>query len=172
MEMTHKLKSALLVFAGVALLAPLSGLAQPPDRDRDRDRDFARRDFPRYLKARSDLREAQFLLRNREDSAVARQLQSADRELGLAIREIEGAASANGRNLENNPPPDNTYDRRGRFSRVMELMRTAKENLQAEEANPDARAWRERAFRHIDLAIGFVRGAAIRLRIERDIGGF
>ncbi len=174
MEMTRKLKSALLVFAGVALWAPLSGLAQPPnrDRDRDRDRDWAPPSSPRYLKARSDLREAQYYLRNWEDGRVFRQLQAADRELGLAIRAIESAAASDGRNLENNPPPDATYDQAGRFRRVMELARSAKENMQVGEDNPDARLWRARAFQHIDAAMGFVRRAAIQLRIEGDIGGF
>jgi len=166
---TYKLKSAVLLFSAAALFAPFAASAQPP-RD-DRRPGGPRGDHPRYLQARSDLREAQALLRNTDDRRAARNLRAADRELDLAIREVESAASANGRNLDRNPPPSATYDQRGRFRRVMELTRTARQAIEQEEDNPEARVWRARAFRHIDAAVNFVRQGMVELRIERE-GGF
>src|ERR1051325_4663174 len=87
--MTNRLKSAVLLFSATALLAPLATMAQPP-----RDARGGPGDHPRYLRARSDLREAQYLLRNQEDRRAQRNLRAADRELDLAVREIEQAVTA------------------------------------------------------------------------------
>jgi hypothetical protein len=89
-------------------------LAQPPRPQSTPPRyDQGRPDRPRYLKARSDLREAQVILRNFGDRRVSRSLQAAVGQLDLAIREVERAAVADGRNLDRNPPPDITADQRG-----------------------------------------------------------
>ena len=167
--MTYKLKSAVVMFSAAALFAPLSALAQPPRPQGTPPRyDQGRPDRPRYLKARSDLREAQVILRNFGDRRVARNLEAANRQLDLAIREVERAAVANGRDLDRNPPPDVTSDQRGRFRRALELTRSARENITQEEDNPSARVWRNRAFRNIDAAERFIRQAQVQMRMDRE----
>ena len=165
--MTYKLKSAVVMFSAAALFAPLSALAQPPRRDEPRT-DQGRPDRPRYLKARSDMREAQVILRNFGDRRVARNLQLAVSQLDMAIREVERAALANGRNLDRNPPPDINADQRGRFRRALELTKSARENITAEEDNPSARVWRNRAFRNLDAAERFIRQAQVQMRMDRE----
>lgn len=165
--MTYKLKSAAVLFSAAALFAPLSAMAQPPRRDVP-GASQGRPDRPRYLKARSDLREAQVILRNFGDRRVSRNLQGAVGQLDLAIREVERAAVADGRNLDRNPPPDITADQRGRFRRALELTRSARENITQEEDNPASRVWRNRAFRNIDAAERFIRQAQVQMRMDRE----
>jgi hypothetical protein len=164
--MTYKLKSAVVMFSAAALFAPLSALAQPPRPQGARVE--TRQDRPRYLKARSDLREVQVILRNFGDRRVARNLQAAVGQLDLAIREVERAAVADGRNLDRNPPPDISADQRGRFRRALELTKSARENITQEEDNPSARVWRNRAFRNIDAAERYIRQAQVQMRMDRE----
>lgn len=125
---------------------------------------------PRYLHARSDLRAAQYLLRVEEEPNVMRRLRDADRDVDAAIGEIDSAAVVDRKDLDDHPRVDTGIDRRGRFSKIMALLRSARADIAGEEDNPAARGWRNIAFRHIDDAMDSVKRAAIDLRIDRDLG--
>jgi hypothetical protein len=125
---------------------------------------------PRYLHARSDLRTAREFLRVREEPNVTRNLRDAEREVNEAIGEVTRAAAMDGKNLDAEPSIDTSLDRRGRFSRILALLRSARADIEQEEDNPAARGWRNAAIRHIDLAIDFVKQAARDAHIDRELG--
>src|SRR5580692_6376749 len=107
---------------------------------------------PRYLHARTDLRSAQFFARVREEPNVTRNLQAADREIEAAIREIDRAAVLDRKDLVDRPPIDTSLARKDRFRKIVDLLRSARMDIEGEEDNPNARAWRRVAFQHIDEA--------------------
>lgn len=125
---------------------------------------------PRYLHARTDLRIAQYLLRVEEEPNVTRHLRIADREVEAAIGEIDQASFLDRKDLDDHPRADTNLDRRGRFSKIVALLRSARADIAGEEDNPSARGWRDVAFRHIDDALDSVRRAAIDLRFDRELG--
>jgi hypothetical protein len=125
---------------------------------------------PAYLRARSDLRRAQFLLRIREEPNVTRHLIQADREVEAAIGEIDRAAVIDRKDLEDHPRVDTNLDRRGRFGRTLELLRNARADLGREEDNGRARGWRDAAYRHIDQALEHMHRAAVDLHWDREFG--
>ena len=156
--MTRKHSLGLLAMAGVAMLLPASGLADTPGR------------HPRYLHARSDLRTAQLFLAVRAEPNVTRNLRAAEREVEAAIHEVDRAAVLDRKDIDDHPHIDVALERNARFRNIWALLHSAKENLEREEDNPRARAWRNVAFRHIDAAMDFVRRAARDLRIDRELG--
>ncbi len=125
---------------------------------------------PAYLRARSDLRRAQFLLRVREEPNVTRRLIEADHEAEAAIVEIDRAALIDRKDLEDHPRVDTNLDRRGRFRRIVELMRSARADLGREEDNGRARGWRDEAYRHIDEALEHMHRASVDLHWDREFG--
>jgi hypothetical protein len=125
---------------------------------------------PAYLYARSDLRRAQFLLRVREEPNVTRRLIEADHEVEAAIGEIDHAAVIDRKDLEDHPRVDEHFDRRGRFGRIVELLRSARADLGREEDNGRARGWRDAAYRHIDEALEHMHRAAVDLHWDHEFG--
>jgi len=125
---------------------------------------------PAYLHARGDLRRAQFLLRVREEPNVMRHMIEADREVEAAIGEIDRAALLDHKDLDDHPPVDTSLDRRGRFRRTVELLRSARADLGREEDNGRARGWRDAAYQHIDRALENIHHAAVDLHWDHDFG--
>lgn len=125
---------------------------------------------PAYLRARTDLRAAQFLLRVREEPNVTRHLMEADHEVESAIAEIDRAAVIDRKDLDDHPRVDVNPDRRGRFQRIVEALRSARADLAREEDNGRARGWRDAAYRHIDGALKHVHRAAVELHWDRELG--
>jgi hypothetical protein len=125
---------------------------------------------PRYLHARTDLRVAQYLLRVEEEPNVMRRMRDADREVEAAIGEIDHASVLDRKDLEDHPRVDTGLDRRGRFSKIVALLKSARADIAGEEDNLSARGWRDVAYRHIDDAMESVRRAAIDLRFDRELG--
>lgn len=116
---------------------------------------------PRYLHARSDLRTAQFIIRDTNlEPNVMRHLNTAAGEIERAIHEVDHAAVVDGKDLNDHPRVDAHMDRRGRFREVMRLLNAARRDIGREEDNPNALRWRDVAFRHIDVAIEEMRRAA------------
>lgn len=144
------------LLAAVALLAPAAANAQGR--------------HPRYLHARTDLRTAQFLARVREEPNVTRHLEAAAGEIEGAIREVDRAAVLDARDLEDHPRIDANLARKDRFRKIMDLLRSARADIEQEEDNPRARAWRNAAFRHIDEALNAVHRAATEARIDHELG--
>src|ERR1700683_2411978 len=125
---------------------------------------------PAYLHARSDLRRAQFLMRVREEPNVTRRLVEADHEVEAAIGEIDRAAVIDRKDLEDHPHVDAFPERRRRFGRIVELLRSARRDLGSEEDNGRARGWRDAAYRHIDEALEHMHRAAVDLHWDHEFG--
>jgi len=121
---------------------------------------------PHYLKARSDLRAAQWTLRIHDEPNVMRRLHEVDAEIDLAIGEIDRASVIDRKDMIDHPPADVRLDRPGRLRKAMALLASARRDLAAEEENRRAMAWRDAAYRHIDLAMDLMRRAARELRID------
>ena len=123
---------------------------------------------PRYLHARTDLRSAQFIMRDMNlEPNVMRHIRTADTEVEHAIHEIDHAAVLDNKDLNDHPRVDTHLDRRGRFREVMKLLNAARNDIGREEDNPNASRWRDTAFRHIDVAMEEVRRAARDLHYDR-----
>jgi hypothetical protein len=116
---------------------------------------------PAYLHARTDLRTSQFFMRVREEPNVTRNLRTADREVDAAIREIDRAAVLDRKDLDDRPHIDTSLDRRGRFEKIVALLRSARADLAREEDNGRASGWRDAAYRHIDAALESMHRAAV-----------
>jgi hypothetical protein len=115
---------------------------------------------PAYLHARTDLRRAEHLMDWPEFRNVRHDLDDSARHVREAIREIDAAATWDRKDLIDNPPVDTYPDRAGRFRAIAHFLFGAKGDIEREEDNPAARAWRDRAIKHIDEAIAAVRRAA------------
>src|SRR5580658_9211051 len=115
---------------------------------------------PAYLHARTDLRRAEHLMNWPEFRNVRHDLDKSARHVREAIHEIDAAAAWDRKDLEDNPPVDTYPDRAGRFKAIARFLFGAKRDIEREEDNPAARAWRDRAIKHIDEAIAAVHRAA------------
>ena len=115
---------------------------------------------PAYLHAHTDLRRAERLMDWPEFRNVRHDLDKSARHIREAIHEIDAAAAWDRKDLEDNPPVDAFPDRGGRFHAIARFLSGAKRDIEHEEDNPAARAWRNRAIHHIDEAIAAVHRAA------------
>jgi len=115
---------------------------------------------PAYLHARADLRRAEHLMDWPEFRNVRHDLDESARHAREAIREIDAAAAWDRKDLEDNPRVDTFPDRTGRFHAIARFLAGAKRDIEHEEDNPAARAWRNRAIEHIDKAIAALHHAA------------
>jgi hypothetical protein len=126
---------------------------------------------PAYLRARSDLRRAQLLMRVQEEPNVTRYVRAADNEVEGAIKEIDRAAVLDGKDIDDHPRIDVNIDRKGRFRKIIDLLRSARGDLNREpEDNGAARAWRNSAWGHIDQALDHMKKAAVDLHWDRELG--
>jgi hypothetical protein len=125
---------------------------------------------PAYLRARSDLRRAQMLMRVQEEPNVTRRLVEADHEVEAAIGEIDRAAVIDHKAIEDHPHVDAFPDRRRRFGRIVELLRSARRDLGSEEDSGRARGWRDAAYRHIDESLQHMHRAAVDLHWDHEFG--
>jgi hypothetical protein len=137
------LKTAIAVLALVVAL-PLAVMAQR---------------HPGYLHALSDLRYSRALLEHGEWGAVGPHRERAINEIDHAIEELRRAAMDDGKNPNAHPPIEESWGPRDRLHRAEEALGRAREAISREEDNPEARAWRDRAFEHIDAARRAVRAA-------------
>lgn len=147
---------ALGLIAAVAVLVPVAIHAQGR--------------HAHYMQARSDLRSAQFFMRVREEPNVTRKLGVADQETEAAIREIDRAAVVDRKDMNDHPPIDASLARKERFRKIVDLLRSARADIDREEDNPRAREWRDVAFRHIDEALNAVHRAAVDARLDHELG--
>ena len=81
---------------------------------------------PRYLRARTDLRTAQFYLRVREEPNVMRNLHAADGEVDAAVAEVDRAAVLDRKDMNDHPRIDSGLARKDRFRRIVDLLRSAR----------------------------------------------
>jgi hypothetical protein len=130
---------AFLALAAIALVLPSQASAA---------------DHPGYLHALSDLRAARFLLQRetpgpRDAYAIS--------EIDSAIHEIKIASIDDGKNLDDHPAPDPTWDGVGRFHHALEYINRAHHDIEQDEDNVFARGLQARALHHIDRARHFVK---------------
>src|SRR5580658_11387936 len=131
---------------------------------------YAQGRHPHYLTARTDLRTAQLFARVREEPNVTRHLEAAAREMEAAIKEIDRAAVLDRKDLIDQPPIDSNLARKDRFRKIVDLLRSARADIAGEEDNPNARGWRDTAFRHIDEALNAVHRAAVDAQLDHELG--
>ena len=127
---------------------------------------------PRYLSARTDLRTAQLLARIQEQPNVHLSLLTADHDMGAAIKEIDQAAALDRKDVADHPAIDTNLSRQDRFRKIVDLLHSARTDIQMEEDNPSAQAWHNVAVKHIDEALNAVRRAAVDAKLDREIGSF
>jgi hypothetical protein len=116
---------------------------------------------PAYLHARADLVRARLLMELRDEPRVEGQLRRAIEEVNAAIREIDHAAARDRKDLNDRPPVDVKLRGRDKFREIDRLLRGAQRDIDREEDNPAARAWRNRANRHIEDAVQHLRRARL-----------
>jgi tetratricopeptide (TPR) repeat protein len=109
---------------------------------------------PAYLRALSDLRLARAYLNKVTDSdVVAQEEADAVASINKAIGEIKKAAIEDGKNLKDHPVVDAALDRQGRFQKALELLKSARHDINKEEDNGNAEGLKDRALGHINNAI-------------------
>lgn len=107
---------------------------------------------PGYLHALNDLRFARALLEHGDWGRVGPDRDRAIGEIDRAIEELRHAAAEDGKNPNIMPRIEPGWMPGDRLRRAEEALGRARESITREEDNPAARAWRDRAFRHIDEA--------------------
>jgi hypothetical protein len=115
---------------------------------------------PAYLHARADLRRAERVMALPEEPNVKRDLNAASAEAHEAIRELDAAAMWDRKDIDENPAIDTYPDRPGRLRAIAQFLMSARRDIEHEEDNPMARAWRDRALHHIDESINLLRRAS------------
>jgi hypothetical protein len=126
---------------------------------------------PAYLHARSDLRRATLFMRIPDEPNVNRDMAVAVDFTERAIHELDAASIYDRKDIEEHPPIDTHIGRGGRFREILRLLDSARHDIEQEEDNPAARAWRNRAFRNIDDAMAVVRkGGYDKLRDDAIFG--
>jgi len=106
-------------------------------------------DHPGYLHALSDLRAARYLLQRQVPGARDAEAISA---VDAAIHEIKIASIDDGKNLEDHPAPDPTWNDSGRFHHALEFLDRAHHDISEGEDNVYAQGLQHRALHHIDNA--------------------
>ena len=109
---------------------------------------------PGYLHALSDLRMARFLLQR--DHPGPRDQYAID-EIDYAIREIKEASIDDGKNLNDHPAADGSWNEQGRFHKALEMLDQAHHDVSQFEDNLYAQGLQHRALEHIDRAHRLVR---------------
>jgi hypothetical protein len=108
---------------------------------------------PGYMHALSDLRAARWLLYHQPgDPKVYAGEDVAISEVDAAIAEIKKASIDDGKNLNDHPALD-VKEHGSRLLRATETLHRAKDDVDSEEDNPEARGLRHRAEEHIQRAI-------------------
>jgi hypothetical protein len=135
-----------MIGAGLALAIPLAAQAQPDDRG---DR------HPHYMHAMSDVSVAYLLVKHRGgDPPARREEERAMVAIQYAFSTLQNAAAVVRRDPDYQPPADHAdYDHRGRLHRALDLLRDAREHVDVEEDDRDARPLKARALEQIDAAI-------------------
>jgi len=108
---------------------------------------------PEYLHALSDLRTARYLLAHQSgDKQVYADEDVAIKEIEAAIGEIKRASIDDGKDLNDHPHVDAT-EHGSRLLKSMELLKSARGDVNREEDNPETHGLKVRASEHIDKAL-------------------
>ena len=107
---------------------------------------------PAYLHALTDLRAARSYLRRPAGAVVKWDENRAIREIDAAINEIKRASIDDGKNIDDHPPVDDALVWGGRLQKALELVESARNDVNREEDNGFAQGLKNRAVMHIDRA--------------------
>jgi len=151
-------------FVGVSLMAcliwglvggALIARADPP------------REHPHYLRALSDLRHARAFLTVPGEDKVVNHEKVALLNIDKTIDDIKRAAIDDGKDLNDHPPIDTSLKHRGRLSKAVALLTSARRDLQFErEDDKPAQGWRRAAIKHLDEAVKAAKQAMNTVRNE------
>ncbi|MEH1830199.1 MAG: hypothetical protein V7L22_33490 [Nostoc sp.] len=119
---------------------------------------------PYYLHARSDLRKAEILLQHSDESNVVQETKIAYQNVHNAIREIDRAAVYDRKDVDDNPPVDNSIAHLDRLRAIYKLLRSAEKDISREEDNRSAVGLRNRAEANINQA-----KRRIEIAVSRDV---
>ena len=109
---------------------------------------------PGYLHALSDLRMARFLLQRDHPGPKD---QFAVDEIDRAITEIKQASIDDGKDVNDHPPVDASWDEHGRFHKALEMLDRARHDISEHEDNAYAQGLQHRALYHVEKAHHFVK---------------
>ena len=128
---------------------------------------------PHYIHALSDLRAAQWQIDHRrpEDGEIREDELVASDEVAAAIHSTSSAASADGKDLGWNPPPDAPAAYDGRLHAAIDLLRAARTDLALPEDDPMALRQQKLAILRVDAALHAAQraiGAVRRLDDSRE----
>ena len=126
---------------------------------------------PHYANARTYIRTAQMLMRVPAQSNVQLTLKPADDELDAAVKEIDHAGMVDRKHMVDRPAIKENMEDVDRFSSIVTLLHTARNEIQEEADNTQA-AWRSSTLKHINAALESVHKAAIAARLDRQIDEF
>ena len=115
---------------------------------------------PFYLHARADLRVAERMMMVPDEPNVMRDLNAAADRVRQAIRLLDEAAVIDRKDVDDNPRIDTFPDRGGRYRAMMQMLESAKRDLNQAEANLSAVGWRNAALAKVNEAEGLVKKAA------------
>ena len=107
---------------------------------------------PAYLHALTDLRHARGFLAKPAGAMVKWDERRAIHEIDEAIREIKEASIDDGKNLDDHPPVDAGIVWGDRLHKSLELVESARRDVNEKEDNAFARGLKGRAIGHIDSA--------------------
>jgi hypothetical protein len=89
------------------------------------------------------------------------QLRNAVNSVNSAIGEIDRAAALDKKDMDDHPAVDTNLKCLGKFREIFRLLRAAQTDIDQEEDNPAARAWRGRANGQINEARQYVKRAIL-----------
>lgn len=114
---------------------------------------------PAYLHALTDLRTARWELQKKKgDPQMKWDEREAIERIDAAIGEIKKASIDDGKDLNDHPKEDaGKLDRRARLHDALRLLEGAHKDIKEKESNSFADGLQERALKHLDGAINFVK---------------
>jgi len=116
-------------------------------------------EHPAYLHALADLRAARAFLNKLTDSeAVDQRETDAIASINKAIGEIKKAAIDDGLDVKEKVSIDAALNKQGRFQKAIELLVSARRDINREEDNGFANGLKKRAIDHINNAINIAAG--------------
>lgn len=115
---------------------------------------------PAYLHALSSLRAARWMVEHKQGSmAKSMDEDAAVQQINAAIGELKKAAIDDGKNLNDHPPVDDHSDHGAKLHAAVKFLKEARDDISRDEDNGFANGLRDRAYMHIDAAIGSVKHA-------------
>jgi len=127
-------------------------------------------EHPAYMRALSDLRAARWMLDHRPGNWVQSMDESqAVNEIDKAIDEIKRASIDDGKDVNWHPAVDEHPAHADRLKDADDFLRKARQDISQEEDNGFANGLRNRAYNHIDAAMGATERAMRAFTVARPV---